>query len=117
MKETPATSIIEEYFDDVEQDTQAKAGKQIFNATEEDVDIKTELNAQEIYYINAMKMYDELLQEYGIGSIFNKFYNTYFRLKISKDRKSRSEFVKVSSQDKSDGVMESIRTAGSVFNK
>ena len=115
MKETPASSIIEEYFNDVEEDTQAKAGKQVFSADDEDVDIKTELNDVEIYNITALKMYDKILEDYGIGSIFDKFYNNYFRLKISRNRQSRGEFVKISSSDKSEDIVEGIKTSAGLI--
>ena len=115
MKDTPATNIIEEYFDDVEQDSTLQASKQIFSADDDDVDIKTDLSISEIYYLNAMIMYDEVLNHYGIGEIFSSFYKPYFRLKISKDRQSRGEFVKISSQDKSEDVVNTIKSAGSIM--
>ena len=39
-----------------------------------------------------------------------------FSLKISKDRLSRGEFVKVTAQDKSENLLEGAKSFGSLFN-
>lgn len=106
----------EEYFNKLSDNESVKLGKEIFKADRDDVDIKTDLNSKEIYHINALKMIDKELEQFGIGSVFNSFYDDYFRLKISKDRKSRGEFVKVTSQDKSDNLLEGAKSFGSLFS-
>lgn len=106
----------DEYFDRVNESDGIRLGKEIFKATNEDVDIKTDLNTKEIYHINALKMIDKMLEDHGIGKVYNSFYDDYFRLKISKDRLSRGEFVKVTAQDKSENLLEGAKSFGSLFN-
>jgi len=57
-----------------------------------------------------------MLVEHGVGNVYGLFYNDYFRLKISKDRLSRGEFVKVTAQDKSDNLLEGAKSFGTLFN-
>ncbi|MFW6272659.1 MAG: hypothetical protein ACOC2U_02625 [bacterium] len=106
----------EEYFDKVNEDNSVKIGKEIFKASADDVDIKTDLNTKEIYHINALKMIDKMLEKFGVGKVYNMFYDDYFRLKISKDRLSRGEFVKVTAQDKTDNLLEGAKSFGSLFS-
>jgi len=106
----------DEYFDKISEGEGIRLGKEIFKASVEDVDIKTDLNTKEIYHINALKMLDKALISYGVGSVYNIFYDDYFRLKISKDRLSRGEFVKVTAQDKSENLLEGAKSFGSLFS-
>ena len=106
----------EEYFERNSENESVKLGKEIFKASVDDVDIKTDLNSVEIYNINALKMIDKELELLGVGKVFNLFYDDYFRLKISKDRLSRGEFVKVTAQDKTDNLLEGAKSFGTLFN-
>ena len=106
----------EEYFEKSTENEAVKIGKEIFKATSDDVDIKTDLNSVEIYNINALKMIDKELELMGVGKVFNLFYDDYFRLKISKDRLSRGEFVKVTAQDKTDNLLEGAKSFGTLFS-
>ena len=106
----------DEYFDKINESSEIKLGKEIFKADKDDVDIKTDLNTKEIYHINAMKMLDKTFEDYGMKPVFNLFYDDYLRLKISKDRLSRGEFVKVTAQDKSENLLEGAKSFGSLFN-
>lgn len=112
---TSASPHIDEYFADVHEDAQEKAGRELFTADSENIDVRTELNGTEIYYINAMYMYDDVLRSYGLKDVFRDFYESYFRLKISKDRKSRGEYVSVSRSDRSEDIQEGMKTASSMF--
>lgn len=105
---------IEEYFQDHKESSEERASRQIFTA-DKNVDIKTELDMKEISYINTMQLNDDFLKSRGLNPVFSYFYNHYLRLKISKDRKSRGEFVKINSQDRSEEMVEGMRTAGSLF--
>lgn len=107
--------FIEEYFADKEEDAQTKASRELFKGENEDIDLRTELGSEEIYYINAMKVYDQILTGHSLNPVFSMFYNTYFRLKVSKERKSRGEFVSVTKADKSEEMTEGMKTAGSMF--
>lgn len=106
----------DEYFDKINEGEGVRIGKEIFRADSDDVDIKTDLNTKEIYHINALKMLDKMFVEHGINPVYSLFYDDYLRLKISKDRLSRSEFVKVTAQDKSDNLLEGAKSFGSLFN-
>jgi len=105
----------EEYFDKMNQSDNERVAKELFKVEKENVDIKTDLNSTEIYHINSMKMLDQMFLQYGIGPVFNLFYDDYLRLKISKDRQSRGEFVKVSAQDKSENLLEGAKSFGTLF--
>lgn len=105
---------IEEYFSDLNESSEERAGRQLFKGGE-DTDLKTDLVKEEIGLINTMIMNDQILKKYGLKNVFGMYYKPYMRLKISHDRKSRSEFVKVSSQDRSEDMVEGMRTAGSLF--
>lgn len=105
----------DEYFDKINEGEGVRLGKEIFKASNEDVDIKTDLNTTEIYHINALKMLDKMLESHGVGKVYNLFYDDYFRLKISKERLSRGEFVKVTAQDKSENLLEGAKSFGSLF--
>lgn len=96
---------IEEYFLEVEKDSQAQASKQIFSATDEDVAIKTEINQQEIVLINKLEMNNQFLESKGLKPVFRPFINNYMKLKISLDRKSRGEFVSINKADTTDDLL------------
>lgn len=106
----------EEYFDNINQTDTSKIAKELFKVDKNNTDIKTDLNSKEIYNINAMKMIDSILIDFGVGSVFNIFYDDYMRLKISKDRQSRSEFVKATSSDKSENLLEGAKSFGTLFS-
>lgn len=82
---------IEEYFTRVEGTEKALTSKELFKA--DDVDLRTDLGGEEIKIINTMLFNDSLLKERGLKPVFSIFLNQYMRLKFSKDRKSRGEFV------------------------
>lgn len=99
---------IEEYFLEVEKDSQAQASKQIFSATDEDVAIKTEINQQEIVLINKLEMNNQFLESKGLKPVFRPFINNYMKLKISLDRKSRGEFVSINKADTTDDLLKGM---------
>ncbi|MFP4025964.1 MAG: hypothetical protein ACLFVR_15695 [Thiohalospira sp.] len=86
---------IEEYFLEVEKDSQAQASKQIFQASDEDVNIKTELSQAEIILMNKLHINNDFLVRKGLKPVFKPFMVNYMKLKISLDRKSRQEFVNI----------------------
>jgi len=105
---------IQEYFEDIKESSEERASRQIFSA-EKDVDIKTDLDMQEIGFINNMKLNDDFLISKGLKPVFSYYYNHYLRLKISKDRQSRGEFVRINSSDKTDSLVDGMKTAGTLF--
>jgi hypothetical protein len=117
-KETGVTSTnnhIYEYLERNEMNNQEKASKEIFNADENNIDLRTHLDDFEISKISSMKMIDKILKSRGLSTQFNKFYDPYLRLKVSKDRLSRSEFVSINKQDTSGDIVEGMKTASGIL--
>lgn len=83
---------LEEYFDDKEERKEVIAIKELFKA-DNDVDIKTDLSYQEIVLINTLMFNDRIIKRAKLRPLYKNFLASYLRLKISKDRLSRQEFV------------------------
>lgn len=86
---------IEEYFTKIEGTKEAFHARELFKATRDDVDIKTHLGDEEIALITKIKWFDDLLKRKKLVPIYTDFLYNYMRLKISKDRLSRTEFVNI----------------------
>jgi len=84
---------INEYFTDSNENPDVQTSKELFRASTDDVDIKTDLNLQEIMIVSSLKANDESLKLHGLRPLYSDFLKDYLRLKISLDRKSRGEFV------------------------
>jgi hypothetical protein len=93
---------IQEYFAKIEGSKEAFHSRELFRASEEDVDIKTDLSIEEIILINKLLFNNELLKSKGIKPVYHNFLYKYMRLKISLDRKSRAEFVNINRGDKTE---------------
>lgn len=106
---------IEEYFADASQSKEVLTSKELFRATPEDVDIKTDLSIQEIVLINKLKFNDILLKSAGLNPVYKEFVNNYLRLKISFERKSRGEFVDMNrGQGKTDDVLDTLSKVSNI---
>ena len=115
MKLTNNKNHIFEYFEkDNGTDTQ-RASKQLFTVENEDIDLKTHVDNYEIVKISSMRTIDNILESRGLKIQFEKYVNPLLRLKISKDRLSRSEFVSINKQDSSESIVEGIKTAGGIL--
>lgn len=88
----PKINVIEEYFKDTGAHTLKK--NELFDAGD-DIDIKTDLTHEQITLINTLHENDLFLAEKGLKPVFNSYYEKHMRLLISKERKSRGEFVDV----------------------
>lgn len=65
--------------------------KELFEVN--DIEGKTELNSEQVMIISRMKILgDRLKKVYGITSV-NDLIDNFLKLQVSKDRKSRNEFV------------------------
>lgn len=85
--------------------------KELFN--EKKVKTKTEVNSSEIHIIAGLKATSDFLKSNKVESEFiDEFINEYLTLKISLDRKSRSEFVNV----KKNELMNKQAESGSGLN-
>lgn len=96
MSNNNKPKVVEEYFVNLE-DNKGKVNhyEEIFNPQEENIDLQTEVTDKEISSIATLKTFDNLLEAKGIGTVYAKYLNYMLRLKISKDRKSRGEYVDV----------------------
>jgi hypothetical protein len=104
-------SHIDEYFTDsqLQENTHYK---ELFSADEKaDLDLKTEINDDEIRAIATLHFNDVFLQDIGVKPIFVEFYNKFMRLKISRDRKSRSEYVEINKKSREEMMRERVSEA------
>jgi hypothetical protein len=72
----------------------------LFEATPENVDLRTDATIQEIVILNKIKQNCLFLQDKISSEIYQRFFNQYLRLKISKDRLSRVEFVDINRKER-----------------
>jgi DNA replicative helicase MCM subunit Mcm2 (Cdc46/Mcm family) len=84
---------IEEYFSNKENNKEVLTSKELFKAEKHDVDIRTDIIWKEIILVNKLLYNNILLKKYKLLPVFEDFVTEYMRLKISMDRKSRTEFV------------------------
>jgi len=96
---------IDEYFAKVEGSKEAFQSRELFQADEKSIDLKTDLTNEEIGYVNVLMFNDFLLKKRGLEPLFNKFIYRFLRLKVSKDRQSRGEFVHINKADKTEDAL------------
>lgn len=72
----------------------------LFEATEENVDLRTEVTWPELVIVNKIKVVDDFIKEKLGESVYHNFINKYLRLRVSTDRKSRTEFVDINKKDR-----------------
>lgn len=110
IKKPEKRNRIEEYFTKTEKESK---GNELFRVSPDNVDIKTELTEEEIRQVNTLHFNDIFLESKGLSPVFYKYFEKFMRLKISLERKGRTEFVKVNSEDRTDQFLE---TAGGLNN-
>ncbi|MFW6130622.1 MAG: hypothetical protein ACOC56_05495 [Atribacterota bacterium] len=95
---------IEDYFAENEGSKESINSRELFNAENENIDLKTDLDKQAIPILAVLKFNDEFLKSRGLRPVFSQWVNPYMRLRISKERKSRGEFVSINKagQDEKD---------------
>lgn len=89
---------IEEYFTKVEGTKESFASRELFKADDDGIDLKTHLTDEEISIINTLLFNNELLKKRGLKPVYEQWLHRYMRLKVSKDRLSRQEFVNINRQ-------------------
>lgn len=94
---------IEEYFLKNDNNTTAIASKELFK--DDKIELRTDLNNDEIVLINNIMFNNKLLKDAGIEEVFSPFIINFMRLKVSKDRQSRGEFVKINRQDNTEDAL------------
>lgn len=100
VKSTPQPHLsnpIEEY---VKNNVGENAFRDLFEANEDNVDLRSELNAHELDCVNKIFINNLYLKSKIGFDIYSKFLNNYLRLKISYNRGSRIEFVDVNKKDR-----------------
>ncbi len=93
---------IERFMSDNKASHEERQSKEIFEAKDNNIDLKTHLRDEEISLINILKFNDAFLKSKGLKPVYRDFITQFMRLKVSKDRLSRQEFVRMNSG----GVME-----------
>ena len=68
---------------------------ELFKGNDDFIDQMSELTDDNIRQILTLSMNDKYLSEHGIKPIFDYYTHKFMRLMVSKDRKSRSEYVDV----------------------
>lgn len=106
---SPASDFLPDHIEEYAKNSQRDSNFiEIFEATEDDVDIKTELGFEELILVNKINMIDKYLEDKLGSAIYNEFLNGHMRLKISKDRMSRKEFVEINRKDNLDKNLERL---------
>jgi len=107
---------IEEYFTQVEKDSKNIASKQLFSGDEKNIDFKSDLTNEDIRNINSLYLNDLYLEKIGLKPIFKDYYHKFMRLVISKDRKSRQEFVNLNKNENADDVINKMSNLSNLTN-
>lgn len=107
---------IEEYLLNNSDNNGNLISRELFEVGENDsqLDFKTDLTSDEIKNITSLFYNDVYLESIGLPKIFSIYYQKYMRLLISKDRKSRGEFVSVNKTDNSDETIDKIGSLASI---
>lgn len=108
---------IQAYFTQLNTDAKMNASSEIFNSKDDQLDFRTEVSEQEIAKIVSMRRNDTELAEYGIKPVYKDIIRNFERLRISKERKSRSEFVNINKSDNTDQVLSRIGDASNIKNQ
>lgn len=107
---------IDEYFKKTEGSKEVLQSRELFSADKDNIDLKTDINNDEISLIASLKFNDDFLQRKGLRPVFRNFFEPYMRLKVSKDRKSREEFVNMNKQNPQDDVLDKASNLSNLMN-
>lgn len=91
--------MIEEQLGSIPLGNESQNPKELFDV--EDIEGKTELSGEQVMIVSRLKILGSVLQkEHGIDTI-NEFIEHFLKLQVSKDRKSRQEFVSAMQSEQS----------------
>lgn len=107
---------IEEYFRESEGSKEAIQSRELFSGDKDNIVFKTDLTNDEIKLITSLKFNDQFLDSRGLNPVFVKYFNNYMKLKVSKDRQSRQEFVNINKQDNQDDVLDKASNLTNLAN-
>lgn len=88
---------IEEY---IKSNVGENAFRDLFEATDDNVDLRTELNENEVDCVNKIFISNLYLMSKLKDSIYGDFLINYMRLKVSFERGSRLEFVDINRRER-----------------
>jgi predicted acetyltransferase len=98
IKRVNIQNPIEEYFKN--NADKESTFQDLFEATPENVDLRTDLTINEIIILNKIRQNCLFLGKKLDSDIYGDFFNSYLRLKVSKDRLSRAEFVDINRKER-----------------
>lgn len=118
MKITPSSkkklgNPIEELYLNKNQDGQkVSISYELFNADEDNIDLRTEVNDKQIWALLTMKEDNRILQKHGLKPVYRRIIEKFSRLQVSRGRGGRKEFVEINKENlgESDvvGTMEKV---------
>ena len=104
---------IEEYFSKNE----TQLGNELFRIDDKNLPSKTELTDDETKLITVLKMNDDFLESHGLTPFYKKYYNNFMHLRVSKDRKGRSEYVDIHRKDNSDSTLGKLKNIKDIMGQ
>jgi len=111
MKKT--NNHIEEYFLKNDNDSKAIASKELFR--DDKIILKTDLTDDEITIINKLLYNDAFLSSKKLKQPFKLVIENYMKLKVSKDRQSRKEFVSINKNNDNDDTIEKFGNLSNIM--
>lgn len=105
---------IQDYFNTLDGNEQAMISKELFDIGKDgkQLDFKSDLTIDEIKDITSLSFNDSYLENVGLEKVFETYYKKYMRLVISKDRKSRGEFVQLNKRESQGDAIDKIGSLG-----
>lgn len=91
-EDQPLPEHIREYVNVNPDSKEVQVGKELFKG-DKDIELRTDLSDDKLCLINSSKFNDILLKEHHLSEIYAPFTTDFMKLRVSKDRKSRTEFV------------------------
>ena len=107
---------IDEYFTKIEGTSQAFQSRELFKAEKDDVDIKTDLSAEQIVLACKLIWNNDFLARKKLKPVFANYVNEFLRLRISLDRKSRGEFVSINQQNNAEQTTGILSNLANITN-
>jgi hypothetical protein len=80
------------------------ASKELFS--DEKIKVKSEASGEEITLLAKLHYNDLTLKDAGLDTLYDGFIQELLTLRVSKERKSRGEFVNINTQDNTDKDVE-----------
>lgn len=108
---------IEEYLLSNTENNSNLVSKELFSIDDDlDIDFKTDLNDNDIKNIASMSYNDLFLKRLGFKPIFRDYYIKLMRLRVSKNRLSRSEFVNINKMNNTDDTLNKLSDLTNITN-